>query len=247
MHRSAPRLSRVLACAAVPVMLVAAGCSSDSDSSKDKGSGPDKAASSAGASAAPSSAAPTKKAVEPAKFAKLPDVCKAVSSKTVEELVPKAKSKKGTAAASSDLNNRGGCAWNGLEDKGTKGSNYRWLDVSLYRYESDATLGSGQERAAGNYTKELAKAQKTEGAKDAKTSEASGVGEKAETVTYKLRKTDEDFQYASVVARTGNVVALVTYNGAGYAGSKTPSDKWIVDGALKAAKEAVAAVEAANK
>ncbi|MEU7022073.1 DUF3558 domain-containing protein [Streptomyces sp. NPDC046203] len=246
MPRSAPRLSRVLACAAVPVMLVAAGCSSGSDSGKDKAPGsPDKAASSAPAEAPP--ATPTKKAVEPAKFAKLPEVCKAVSSKTIDELVPKAKTKKGTAAASSDLDSRGGCSWNGLEDKGTKGSNYRWLDVSFYRYESDATLGSGQERAAANYTKELGKAQQTEGAKGAKTSEASGVGEKAETVTYQLHKTDEDFQYASVVARTGNVVVLVTYNGAGYAGSKTPSEKWITEGAVKTAKEAVTAIEAANK
>ncbi|MGW5425175.1 DUF3558 domain-containing protein [Streptomyces sp. NPDC003943] len=246
MHRSAPRLSRILACAAVPVMLVAAGCSSGSGSdSGDKGSGtPDKAASSA---AATPSAAPTTKKVEPARFAKLPEICKSLSSKTIDELVPKAKNKKGTAATSSDVTSRGGCSWNGLEDKGTKGSNYRWLDVSFYRYESDATLGSGQERGAENYAKELAKVQATEGAKNLKTTKTSGVGDQADVVSYELRKTDEDFQYASVVARTGNVVVLLSYNGAGYAGAKTPSEKWISDSAVKAAKEAVAAVAAANK
>ncbi|MFF0437394.1 DUF3558 domain-containing protein [Streptomyces sp. NPDC004327] len=246
MQRSAPRLSRILACAAVPVMLVAAGCSSGSDSgSGDKGSGtPDKAASSA---AGTPSAAPTTKKVEPAKFAKLPEICKALSSKTIDELVPKAKNDKGTAATSSDTTSRGGCSWNGLEDKGTKGSNYRWLDVSFYRYESDATLGSGQERAADNYAKELAKVQATGGAKDLKTTKAPGVGDQADVVSYELRKTDEDFQYGSVVARTGNVVVLLSYNGAGYSGAKTPSEKWITDGALKAAKEAVAAVATANK
>ncbi|MEU7607123.1 DUF3558 domain-containing protein, partial [Streptomyces sp. NPDC041003] len=36
MHRSASRLTRVLACAAVPVILTVAGCSSDSG--KDSGS-----------------------------------------------------------------------------------------------------------------------------------------------------------------------------------------------------------------
>ncbi|MFD5327394.1 DUF3558 domain-containing protein [Streptomyces sp. NPDC127092] len=242
MQRSAPRLSRILACAAVPVMLVAVGCSSGSDSG-DKGSG-DKAASSA--SATPKATQSTK-TVEPAKFSKLPEICASLSAKTVESLVPKVKNKKGTEAASSDADSRGGCSWNGLEDKGTKGSQYRWLDVSFYRYESDATLGSGQERAADSYAKELAKLQATAGAKKLRTTQASGVGDQADTVTYELRKTDEDFRYASVVARTGNVVVLLSYNGAGYAGADTPSEKSIQEGALKAVKEAVASVAAANK
>ncbi|MFF5976899.1 DUF3558 domain-containing protein [Streptomyces sp. NPDC012769] len=243
MQRSAPRLSRILACAAVPVMLVAAGCSSGSDSG-DKGSGsPDTSSS---ASATPKATQSTK-AVEPARYAKLPDVCKAISAKTIDTLVPKAKNKNGTAAVSSDVTSRGGCSWNGLEDKGVKGSQYRWLDVSYYRYESDATLGSGQERAAENYAKELAKVQATQGAKQLKTTATPGVGDQADTVTFQLRKTDEDFTYASVVARTGNVVVLLSFNGAGYAGATTPSTKWISDGALKAAKEAVVSVAAANK
>ncbi|MFJ3903129.1 DUF3558 domain-containing protein [Streptomyces sp. NPDC090025] len=246
MQRSAPRLSRILACAAVPVMLVAAGCSSGSDSG-DKGSGAtDKTKASSSASATPS-AAPSTKAVEQAKFAKLPKICASVSAKTVESLVPKVKNKNGTEANSSDAASRGGCSWNGLEDKGTKGSQYRWLDVSYYRYESDATLGSGQERAADNYAKELAKVQATPGAKKPVTSKAAGVGDQADVVTYGLRKTDEDFTYASVVARTGNVVVLLSYNGAGYAGADGPSAKTVQDGAVKAAKEAVAAVAAANK
>lgn len=224
-------------------MLVAAGCSSGSDSG-DKGSGsPDQA------SSAPATPKPTQstKAVEPARYAKLPDVCKAISAKTVETLVPKAKNKNGTAAASSDLTSRGGCSWNGLEDKGVKGSQYRWLDVSYYRYESDATLGSGQERAAENHTKELAKIQATPGAKKLRTTPTPGLGDQADTVNFELRKTDADFRYASVVARTGNVLVLLSYNGAGYAGAKTPSEKWITESALKAAKEAVAAVATANK
>lgn len=243
MQRSASRLSRILACAAVPVMLVAVGCSSGSDSG-DKGSGStDQASASASATVKPT---PTK-TVEAARFAKLPDVCKSVSSKTTASLVPKAKAKNGTAAASSDVTSRGGCSWNGLQDKGVDGSQYRWLDVSFYRYTSDETLGSGQERAAANYGKELAKVQGTQGAKKLKTMTAGGIGDEANTVTYQLRKTDEDFTYASVVARTGNVLVMVSYNGAGYAGADAPSGKSITEGALKAAKEAVAAVAAANK
>lgn len=241
MHRSAPRLTRILACAAVPVMLVVAGCSSDSDSgsgSPDKGKG--------SASSAPSAAQSTK-SVAPAKFAKLPDVCKSITEKTTASLVPKAKAKNGTAAASSDVESRGGCSWNGLDDKGVKGSQYRWLDVSFYRYTSDASLGSGEERAQDNFAKELAKLQATAGAKKIRTADASGIGDQSKTVAYELKKTDEDFKYVSVVARTGNVLMLLTYNGAGYAGADAPSDKTVMDGAVKASKEAVAAVAAANK
>ena len=227
-------------------MLVVAGCSSDSGGgSGDAGKkgGQDKTSASASATPTPSPT-PT---VEPAKFAKLPEVCKAISAKTTDALVPKAKSKKGTPAASSDLASRGGCSWNGLDDNGVDGSQYRWLDVSFYRYESDVSLGSGEERARENLTKELAKVQETPGAKSLRTTTASGIGDEAKAVAYKLRKTDEDFVYASVVARTGNVLVLLSYNGAGYAGADAPTDKKIMDGAVKAAKEAVAAVAAANK
>ncbi|MFE6223577.1 MULTISPECIES: hypothetical protein [unclassified Streptomyces] len=244
MQRSAPRLTRILAAAAVPVMLVVAGCSSDSGSG-DSGSGDAGAAAKATATASPTpSPTPT---VEPAKFAKLPAACKAVTAKTASSLVPKAKNEKGTAAASSDLSHRGGCSWNGLEDKGVDGSQYRWLDVSFYRYDSEVSLGSGQARAQENFAKELGKVQATAGAKKMSTTAATGIGDEAKTVTYTVKKTGEDFVYASVVARTGNVLVLLSYNGAGYAGADTPDTKKIVAGATKAAKEAVAAVAAANK
>ena len=77
MHRSAPRLSRILACAAVPVMLVAAGCSSDSDSGKDSDT----------PSATSTLGSPSQDRVEPAKFAALPEPCASISQKTVKDLV----------------------------------------------------------------------------------------------------------------------------------------------------------------
>ncbi|MFH9727028.1 DUF3558 domain-containing protein [Streptomyces sp. NPDC017254] len=244
MQRTAPRLTRILACAAVPVMLVVAGCSSDSGDGGSGAGAKDKGGASASATPSP---ARTTKTVEPAKFAELPQACKAITAKTTASLVPKAKTKSGTPAISSDLASRTGCSWNGLDDKGVKGSQYRWLDVSFYRYESDASLGSGQERAVENLAKELAKVEETPGAKKLRTTTATGIGDEAKTVAYQLRKTDEDFVYASVVARTGNVLVLLSYNGAGYAGAATPSEKTVMDGAVKAAKEAVAAVAAANK
>lgn len=234
MHRSAPRLTRILACAAVPVMLVVAGCSSDSDSKKDSGS---------------SSATPKAKkspTVAPAKFSKLPDPCKSISGKTVKDLVPE--SKAGSAGRSTDTDSRGSCSWNGLDDKGVKGSQYRWLDVSFLRYDSEATLGvSGEQRAEDSYTKEIAKAKATEGAKKVKAAPAPGIGAAATVINYDLNKTDEDFTYATVVARTDNAVVTLTYNGTGYAGAKSPSAEDLTKDALKAAKEAVASVAAANK
>ncbi|MFD5749475.1 DUF3558 domain-containing protein [Streptomyces sp. NPDC127033] len=230
MHRSASRLTRILACAAVPVMLAVAGCSSDSG---------DKDSSESSATSPSSAPSPT---VVPAKFSALPDACKTVGGKTVGSLVPKAKSKGGTAGKSSDLATRGSCSWNGLDDKGVDGSQYRWLDVSLMRYDSDATLGSGAKRAGEFYTKELASAQGTETAKDVKTAPGTGIGNEASTITYTLKKTGVDFSYATVVTRTENVVITLTYNGAGYAGAKSPSAAELSKDAVTAAKEAVAAI-----
>ncbi|WP_406251183.1 DUF3558 domain-containing protein [Streptomyces cyaneofuscatus] len=239
MHRSAPRLSRILACAAVPVMLVAVGCSSDSGSGSDaeKKAGSSSSSDSAGAE-------PTKPAVEPAKFTDLPDACTSIAKNTVKNLVPEAKKKGGTAGRSSDLAVRGSCSWNGLDDKGVKGSQYRWLSVAFTRFDSDQSLGSGAARATEDYTKQVAKEKASEGAQKAAAAAAPGIGDEATAITYQLNKTDEDFEYATVVARTGNVVVTLTYNGAGYAGAKTPSAADILKGAQKAAKEAVGKVDA---
>ncbi|RPK81933.1 MULTISPECIES: hypothetical protein [Streptomyces] len=234
MHRSAPRLSRILACAAVPVMLVAVGCSSDSGSDGKKNAG----SSSSGASSAKPSAPP----VEAARFTDLPDPCASITKKSIEDLVPSAKKKNGTAGASNDLAARSSCSWNGLDDKGVKGSQYRWLDVGFTRFDSDQSLGSGAKRATDDYAKQVTKAKATEDAEKVAAEPTAGIGEEATLITYGLSKTDEDFVYATVVARTGNVVVTLTYNGAGYAGAKTPSSADIVKGAQKAAKEAVAAV-----
>ena len=236
MHRSAPRLTRLLACAAVPVMLVVAGCSSDSGSSGKKNSS---------STSAPS---PSKSpAVEKAVFAKLPDACKSISAKTVADLVPQAKDKSGTESTSSDLSARSGCSWNGLQNKGTKGSQYRWLSVSYLRYDSDPVLGSGARRAEQQYAKAVSNAPATDGAKNVRTTSPTGIGNAATTVTYEQRKTDTDFNYAITITRTENVVIVVNHNGAGYQGSKAPSAGAMATGAQTASKEAVASVAAATE
>ncbi len=251
MHSTAPRLARLLVCAAVPAMLVA-GCSSDFGSGFGSGSESGRAkqgADKAGASpTSPSGTASASPPIAPAAYDTLPDACKTLAKKTIEDLVPKAEDKTGKAGKSSDTTTRASCTWNGLDDNGLKGSQYRWLDISLFRFDSDASLGgSGDERAADQFAKQVQAAQATEGAKKVKSVQAEGIGDEATAVRYGLRKTGEDFRNQTVVVRRENVVLTLNYNGAGYAGAKTPDSDDLMKDAQKAAKEVMTAVTAANK
>ncbi|MFG3271136.1 DUF3558 family protein [Streptomyces luteogriseus] len=232
----AKRRHRVLVCAAaVPVMLVAAGCSSDSGS----GDSTDKAAkAAASASASPS---PT---VQAAAYGKLPEPCKAFSKKTLEDLVPKAKS--GKEGKSDDISTRGSCSWDSLDNNGVKGSQFRWLNVSMLRFESDVTRGPADKLAQEYFEKQVQEAQAVEGAKGVKTEPVAGTGDQATAVHYDLKKKEGTFKQQTVVARVENVVVTLDYNGAGLAGDKTPSGSDMLKDAKKAAKEAVDAVSEAN-
>ncbi|MGK5730845.1 hypothetical protein [Streptomyces sp. URMC 124] len=238
MHRTAPRLARLLACAAVPVMLVATGCSDDDDGGAKKKSSPS-------VSASAPSASPSVKA---AAFGKLPpEVCKTIDEKTIDKLVPKAKKKEGEALPTSDANDSASCFWNGLNDEDVKDLQFRSLTVSFKRLASDPTLGSGEKRAEKFAEQQVTKATTADGAKDAKSEKAEDIGEGATVVATDTKKDDDDYRNATVVARTGNVVVTVKYSGAGFQGAKNPAADEIAKGARDAAKEAVNAVAAANK
>jgi hypothetical protein len=239
--RRAKRLGRVLVCAAaVPVMLIAAGCSSDSDSGSDDtgGKSADKPAS-ASASASPS---PT---VQAAAYKSLPKPCAVFSKKSLDELVPEAP-KSGKEVTSDDASARASCSWSSLDNNGVKGSQFRWLSVSLLRFDSDTSLGAGDEQAQSYYESQVQDAQAADGAKNAKSQPVSGTGDAATTVTYDLKKKEGSFKQQTVVTRVENVVITLDYNGAGLAGEKTPSAATLTKLAEKAAKEAVAAVSSAN-
>ena len=230
MQRSAPHRTRLLACAAaaaVPVMLIA-GCSSTKTTTSDSPSGP--ASGSAPASASPSLAA--------ARYAALPEPCKAITTKTVKALVPKAKDASGVAAKSTDPAARGGCSWNGLD-----GFQYRWLDVALQRFDSVAGIGSAESQAVKRYEELVAEAKAVKGAT---ATETAGLGDEATTVTAKVTKDKEQYEDVTVIVRTGNVTVILTYNGAGFETAKTPKAADIQKDALTAAKEAVASVAAKN-
>ncbi|MFJ4541879.1 DUF3558 family protein [Streptomyces tibetensis] len=232
----AKRLNRVLVCAAaVPVMLVAAGCSSDSGS----GDSTDKAAKAA--ASASSSPSPT---VQAAAYDKLPEPCKALSKKTLKDLVPKSKS--GKEGKSDDISTRAGCSWDSLDNNGVKGSQFRWLNVSMLRFESDVTRGPADKLAQEYYEKQVQEAQAAEGAKGVKSEPVAGTGDQATAVHYDLKKKEGTFKQQTIVARVENVVVTLDYNGAGLAGDKTPDEGDLLKDAKKAVKEAVEAVSTAN-
>ncbi|MBQ0987496.1 DUF3558 domain-containing protein [Streptomyces sp. F63] len=227
MHRSATRL---LAAAAVIPMMFVAGCSSDSGGqADDKTSAPP----------AETSASPT---TAPARYAELPKACAALGKDTIEDLVPEADSKSGTAGKSSDVNARSTCSWYGLD-----GFQYRWLDVSLQRFESDPTLGSAESRAREYFTKQVDEAKSVKGGKDVKNATPAGIGDQAATVRYDITKDGDGFKNQTVVTRAENVVITLNYNGAGYEDAKPPKADELLKDAEKAAKEAVKAVTDANK
>ncbi|MEY2233713.1 MULTISPECIES: DUF3558 family protein [Streptomyces] len=242
MHRSASRLTRVLACAAVPVILTVAGCSSDSG--KESGSnGEKKSGSSSSAKPNPKSS----KTLEKPAFSALPDPCKALATATIDTLVPEAKDKAGAAPKSNDLATRASCAWNGLDEDGLKGSQYRWLSLSYFRYDSQATLGDASKRAEEQYNKEVEAAKTAEGAQGPKAEAVGEVGDQATSVIYAVKKDNNDHYNTTVVARTQNVVITLDYNGAGLEGASAPDHAKLLQDAISAAKEAVTSVGAANK
>ncbi len=235
----AKRLNRVLVCAAaVPVMLLAAACSSNSGS----GDGAKKTPAGDAKASASASASPT---VQAARYAKLPEACKVLSSKTLDELVPKG-TKSAKEGTSSDISSRASCSWNSLENNGVKGSQFRWLNVSLLRFDSDASRGSGDQQAKAYYDKQVQDAKSVTGAKNTKSEPVSGTGDEATAVRYDLKKKEGSFKQQTVVARVQNVVLTLDYNGAGLAGDKTPDADDLAKDAKSAAKEAVAAVAEAN-
>lgn len=253
MHRSAPatpekahapapriRLARVLACAAVPVMLVAVGCSSDSGGAKKTDS------SSSSSSASGGTQASSSPSLAPAKFKKLPEACQTIGAGSIDKYVPKAKTKAGEVGKTTDPQAQASCTWNGLDDKGVQGSLYRWLDIDLKRYDSTQGLGTGDSLAQKQFDRAVSAAQSTADAKNVKTSPVPGLGDQATAITFDLKKTDADFKYGVVVVRTANVVLAVDYNGTGYQGADAPQTNEVQEGATVTAKEAVTAVATAN-
>ncbi|MFF9178110.1 DUF3558 domain-containing protein [Streptomyces sp. NPDC014793] len=239
----AKRLRRALVCAAaVPAVLITAACSSDSGDSADKGGDSARPTAGSGSSKPSASASPT---VQPAAYHKLPEACAVLSKKTLTDLVPKG-AKAGKEGSSDDTATRSSCSWNSLDNNGVKGSQFRWLNVSMLRFDSDAGRGSGDKQAHAYLTQQVEDAKTVSGAKNTRTEPVAGTGTEATLVRYDLKKKEGTFKQQTVVARVENVVVTLDYNGAGLAGEKTPSADDLAKDAQKAVKEAVASISAAN-
>ncbi|PZH03139.1 DUF3558 domain-containing protein [Streptomyces sp. NTH33] len=238
----AKRLNRVLVgAAAVPMVFLAAACSS-SDSGSGSGDGAQQTATAGAQGSTSPSASPT---VQAAAYAELPEACRVLSDKTLGDLVPKG-AKSAKQGSSSDLSTRAGCSWSSLDNNGVKGSQFRWLNVSLLRFESDASRGTGEKQAQEFYQRQVDDARSVPDAKNTKAEPLSGTGDEATVVRYDLKKKEGAFKQQTVVARVENVVVTLDYNGAGLAGDSTPDADGLVKSAEKAAKEAVTAVAKAN-
>ncbi|MER6072363.1 DUF3558 domain-containing protein [Streptomyces sp. NPDC001817] len=236
------RLSRVLVCAAaVPAVLITAACSSDSGDSKGKGSGSSTQQSAGGGAQSSASSSPT---VQAAAYKRLPDACAVLSKQTLTDLVPQGTS--GKKGSSDDPSSRGSCSWSSLDNNGVKGSQFRWLNVSLLRFDSDSTRGAGDAQAHTYFAQQVKDAASVAGAKNTKETPLSGTGAEATAVRYDLQKKEGLFKQQTVVARVENVVVTLDYNGAGLAGEKTPDADELTKAAEGAVKEVVGAVSSAN-
>jgi hypothetical protein len=222
MHKPAPTLALLLASASVPVMLVA-GCSPGSNSSSGSGSLSGAQGGSAGAS--PSLA--------PTKYPKVPDPCGAISQNTVKSMVPGVKNAAGQLISSANANDHGGCSWTGVN-----GYQYRYLDDSFQRFGS-APGGSAQAQATVAFQSTVQAAAKAAGAK---TTQLNGVGDQAALITWDTDSDQAGYHYATVVARTSNVIATVDFSGAGLEGDSKPKADQMDTGAQQAAQEAIASV-----
>ncbi|MCT7353758.1 hypothetical protein N4P33_16505 [Streptomyces sp. 15-116A] len=151
-----------------------------------------------------------------------PAPCTGIAEKTVKSLVPGAKTS-GKEIPSTDSKLRRTCSWNAL-----KGYEYRWLDVSFEVMESDDAAkrsyeGRLEEKSGGGAV--------------------PGLGDAAYSVVNLTTEDKQQTREGVVLARASNALVIVTYNGSDFESKKAPSTDEINKGAIKAAKEAVAALE----
>lgn len=154
--------------------------------------------------------------------------CAAVTAATAADLVPGAKPV-GVPLKVSDPTHRTGCSWNGL-----KGYDYRWLDVTF-------EMAVGVDGQKGQGAADVARQTYTAHAQG---TAVPGLGDQA-AVSEALTTSDgQQTREAVVVVRKGNAIVTVTYNGSDFATKKAPAVTEVRDGALRAAKEALAALGA---
>ncbi|MBU6536709.1 hypothetical protein ACFUIW_35965 [Streptomyces sp. NPDC057245] len=155
-------------------------------------------------------------------YAAAPAPCDSLAGKTVTSLVPGAK-EDGKEIPSTDTDVRRTCSWNAL-----KGYDYRWLDVSYEVMKTD-------EAAQKSYRERVA--DRSGGG------EVPGLGDEAYSVVNLTTEDKQQTREGTVLVRAANALVMITYNGSDFESKKAPGTTDINKGALKAAKEAVAALQ----
>jgi hypothetical protein len=119
------------------------------------------------------------------------------------------------------------CSWNAL-----KGYDYRWLDLSYEIKVSDA-------RAESAYKQRVA--EKSGGGP------VPGLGDRGYSVVNLTTEDKQQTREGVVIVRASNALVTVTYNGSDFETRKAPGTDTVNKGAIRAAKEAVAALDHARQ
>lgn len=154
-------------------------------------------------------------------YSSAPSPCGSVTTATIKSLVPGAKTA-GKEIKSTDEKLRRTCSWNAL-----KGFDYRWLDVSFEIADSV--------KAAQTAYEDRTKEKSGGGA-------VPGLGDQGYSVVNLTTDKKQQTREGVVLARVSNALVVVTYNGSDFESKKAPGTDEINKGAIKAAKEAVAAL-----
>lgn len=160
------------------------------------------------------------------RYAAAPAPCGSISAATLKSLVPGAKTA-GKEIPSTDTALRRTCSWNAL-----KGYDYRWLDVSFEITES-------AQAAAKSYKENTS--EKSGGGN------VPGVGDAGYSVVNLTTEDKQQTREGVVIVQASNALVTVTYNGSDFESKKAPSTDEINKGAIRAAKEAVKALESGQK
>ncbi|MFI7293108.1 hypothetical protein [Streptomyces sp. NPDC050121] len=162
----------------------------------------------------------------PKTYSAAPAPCTSVAAKTVAALVPGAKTA-GKEIPSTDADLRRTCSWNAL-----KGYDYRWLDISFEIMDSDDAAQSSYKARIG---------EKSGGGA------VPGLGNAGYSVVNLTTEDKQQTREGVVIAQVSNALVVVNYNGSDFETKKAPSTDEINKGAIKAAKEAVAALQNGTK
>ncbi|MEV6021589.1 hypothetical protein [Streptomyces sp. NPDC052036] len=178
------------------------------------------------ASGSPGSASPAAPQATAKAYATAPPPCTALAKGTITSLVPGTKTA-GKEIPSTDATIRRTCSWNAL-----KGFDYRWLDVTFEITDSEAT-------AQKAYTQRTT--EKSGGGA------VPGLGDAGYSVVNLTTEDKQQTREGVVLIRSSNALVSVTYNGSDFETKKAPGSDEINKGAIKAAREAVTALENGGK